>query len=140
MDRVVKWSHGSDTICVLCNKAPESRNHLFFECDTSAQVWEYVVKGILKHEFTTIWSEIIHIISDKKREKMSLYCIRYAFQAVLYAIWRERNQIKHGEKMIPISTLKRVIEKGIRNKFSLVCKKRAKGMGELLQFWFSTRI
>lgn len=140
MDRVVKWSRGSDVQCVLCKNAPESRNHLFFECDISAQVWEYVAKGVLKQEYTTVWSEIIHIISDKKREKKNLYCIRYAFQAVLYALWRERNQIKHEEKMLPISVLNKVIEKGIRNKISLVCKKGAKGMGDLLQFWFSTRI
>ncbi|XP_013615074.1 PREDICTED: uncharacterized protein LOC106321329, partial [Brassica oleracea var. oleracea] len=37
MDRVVKWSRGSNDMCVLCHNAQESRNHLFFECDLSAQ-------------------------------------------------------------------------------------------------------
>lgn len=140
MDRVVKWSHGSDVLCVLCKSAPESRSHLFFECDISAQVWEYIANGVLKNEYTTAWSEIIHIISDKRREKKSLYCIRYAVQAVLYALWREKNKIKHGEKMLPINILKKVIEKGIRNRISLICRKGVKDMGDLLQFWFSTRL
>lgn len=125
---------GSDDICLLCKNTPESRSHLFFDCDLSAQVWEFIAKGILRHSFTTAWSEIILIITDKTREKKSLFCIRYAFQAVLYALWRERNKIKHGEKMLPIPVLKREIEKGIRNRISFVRKKGVKGMEEFLQF------
>ena len=30
--------------------------------------------------------------------KMKLFCLRYVFHAVLYATWRERNRVKHGEK------------------------------------------
>ncbi|KAF2594620.1 hypothetical protein F2Q70_00045010 [Brassica cretica] len=77
---------------------------------------------------------------DEKRERMSLFCIRYAFQAVLYAIWRERNKILHGEKLLPLPVIKRMIEKGIRNKISLMRSKRLKGMEKLMQFWFLTRI
>ena len=140
MDKVMKWSQGSDDVCVLCKNAPESRNHLYFECNLSAQVWEFIAKGLLRNSYTTDWSRIIRIISERTREKKSLICIRYAFQAVLYALWRERNKVRHGEKMMPLSVLKRVIEKGIRNIISIVRKSGAKGMEELMQFWFLTRM
>lgn len=120
MDRVVKWSRGSNDMCVLCHNAQESRNHLFFEFDLPAQVWEFIAKGLLRQSFTVVWSEIITIISDKTREKKSLLCIRYVFQTVLYALWRERNKLKHWEKMMPLPALKKVIEKGIRNRITLV--------------------
>lgn len=80
------------------------------------------------------------IISDEKREKMSRYCIRYAFQAVLYAVWRERNKLMHGEKLLPLPTIKTQAEKGIRNKISLLRRDRVKGMEQLMQFWFLTRM
>lgn len=118
----------------------ETRNHLFFECDYSAQIWEYIAKGILRDSFTVIWSEVLVILMNEKRERMSLFCIRYAFQAVLYAIWRERNKILHGEKLLPLPVIKRMIEKGIRNKISLMRSKRLKGMEKLMQFWFLTRM
>lgn len=140
MDRVVKWSRGSDDVCVLCKTSSESRNHLFFACDRSAKVWEFIAKGILGNSYTTDWSELMLIISDKNREKKFLFCIRYAFQAVLYALWRERNKLKHGEKMIPLEILKREIEKGIRNRISLVRKRGVKGMEELMHYWFTTRM
>lgn len=116
------------------------RSHLFFECNVSAKVWEFIAKGILRHSFTTVWSVIMFIISDKTREMKSLLCIKYAFQAVLYMLWRERNKIKHSEKMMPLMVLNKVIEKGIRNRISLVRKKGTKGMEELLQFWSKTRM
>ena len=73
-------------------------------------------------------------------ERKRLFCVRYAFQAVLYAVWRERNRIMHGEKLLPLSTLKRMIDKGIRNKITLMRNHGVKGMGELMQFWFLTRV
>lgn len=66
------------------------------------------------------------------REKKSLYCIRYAFQAVIYAVWQERNKVRHGDKMLPLPVLKKVIEKGMRNRFYLL--RKTKGMEEILQF------
>ncbi|KAF3542359.1 hypothetical protein DY000_02005599 [Brassica cretica] len=76
------------------------------------EAWEYIVKGILRNSFTNVWSEILLLITDETREKMSLFCIRYAFQAVLYAVWRERNKIKHGDKLLPLPVLKILIDKG----------------------------
>lgn len=80
------------------------------------------------------------IISDEKREKMSRFCIRYAFQVVLYAVWRERNKLRHGEKLLPLPIIKIQVEKGIRNKISLMRRDGVKGMEQLMQFWFLTRM
>ncbi|KAL0844788.1 hypothetical protein Bca101_018034 [Brassica carinata] len=140
MDRVAKWSRGIDEVCALCKAAKETRSHLFFDCAYTAQVWEYVAKGLLGSSHTKLWPEILSIITDKTREKKSLFCICYAFQAALYVIWRERNKVIHGEKMMPLAVLKRVTEKGIRNRISLLSAKKIKGKEDLLQYWFSTRL
>lgn len=61
----------------------------------------------------------------------------YSFQAAIHVVWRERNKIKHGDKPLPLPTLKKMTEKGVRNKLSLM---RGKSMEEALQFWFDTRL
>lgn len=110
MNRVSRWSHGVDTICVLCKSAPESRNHLFFECSYSSQVWEHLVKGILRSSYTNVWNSILHLVMDFSMERKKLFCIRYAFQAAVHALWRERNKIKHKYKPLPLSALKKMSE------------------------------
>lgn len=38
----------------------------------------------------------------------------------MYAIWRERKKVKHGEQALPFSILKKLTEKGVRNKLRLM--------------------
>ena len=90
LDIVALWCQGLDTTCVLCKSAAESRDHLFFECSFSTQVWEYIAKGVLRSSYTNVWSEILAFIEDERRENMSKFCLRYALQATSYAVWRER--------------------------------------------------
>ena len=99
MDRVAKWSLGVDTTCVLCKSAVETRNHLFFECSFSSQIWEHLTQGILRNSYTNVWSALVPLLTDDNMDKTTLFCFRYAFHATLYAIWRERNKIKHGDKL-----------------------------------------
>ena len=119
------------------------RNHeitYFFECSYTSQVWEHLTKEILGDSYSNGWNDIALLLSDEKMEKRRLFCIHYAFQAAIYTLWRERNRLKHGEKLLPMVTLKKLIDKRVRNKLSLMRSKRLKGMEGGLQFWFSTRI
>ena len=140
MDRVSKWSQGVDTMSVLCKGAAETRNHLFYECSFTGQILEHLTKRILGNSYTNVWSEIVTLISKCSREKNSLFCIRYALQVSIHTIWRERNKIRHGEKPLPLSKLKKLIDKGVRNKLSLMRSKGLKGRETILQFWFETRL
>lgn len=85
------------------------------------------------------WSRIVQKITENGLDKRRLYCLRYAFHAATYTIWRERNRVKHGEKLMPISMLEKFTDKGIRNKLSLIRMKGGKGMENALQYWFQTR-
>lgn len=76
LDRIDKWNQGIDATCVLCKAGHESRNHLFFECSYTGQVWEHIVKSIMCNSFTNTWPEIMEILTDSTREKKSLFCIR----------------------------------------------------------------
>ncbi|XP_056860010.1 uncharacterized protein LOC130508492 [Raphanus sativus] len=140
MDRISYWNQGVDSTCVLCKAAQETRNHLFFQCTFSSQLWEQLVKGILRNAHTQNWDDIIELISVSTMERKKTLSLRYAFQISVYTIWRERNKRRHGDSPMPLQVLLKLTDKAIRNKLSLIQKKRVKGMDTILQFWFSTRL
>lgn len=140
MDRISKWCQSVDTTCVLCKNAIETRTHLFFACAYSVQLWEHLVLGILGSDYTNDWSAIVQLISGSIPCRKKTFCVKYAFQIAVYAIWRERNRLKHGKPVLPISILKKLTEKGVRNKLSLVKMGRKKNMEDILQFWFHARM
>ena len=76
---------------------------------------------------------------DERLEKKQRFCLRYAFQATIHAVWIEQNKIKHEVKPLPIATVMKLVEKGIRNKLSILRSRGVKGWEDGLQYWFGTR-
>lgn len=57
---------------------------------------------------------------------------------VLYAVWRELNKVRHGDKLLSLEVVKRMIEKGIRNKISVMRlkgSKRDRGADTILVYY-----
>ena len=98
------------------------------------------VQASIVYNLNYQWSVIVPVLSGRSMEKKRLFCVRYSFQAAIYALWRERNKIKHGEKPMSIEMMKKLVDKGIRNKLSILRMQRRKGMEGALQFWFETRV
>ncbi|KAF8104723.1 hypothetical protein N665_0169s0007 [Sinapis alba] len=106
------------------------KDHVFFECTYSWQTWEYLTKRILKGSSYTS--------SNLAVEKV--FCIRYAMQCTIHALWREKNKKRHGESHTQVQVFKKIMEKSIRNKFSLNNKNGPKKLSEgTLTHWFGSR-
>ena len=104
-DRMRHWNGNVLTSCVLCAEHLETVEHLFFGCCYSAQIWEALMKGILR---------------DCKRRRMHQFIVSYMFQAAVYMIWREQNRRRHGEIEAPAGLLIKLLDKNMRNKLFLV--------------------
>lgn len=52
-DKMQAWNVSVNTYCVLCRRVQKTCQHLFFQCPYSSEVWESLVKGLLKDDFTT---------------------------------------------------------------------------------------
>ncbi|CAH8337242.1 unnamed protein product [Eruca vesicaria subsp. sativa] len=61
------------------------------------------------------------------------------FQAVAHSLWRERNAQKHGESLMEVHTLSKLIDKSIRLKLLLFQGKGKNYLDEGLSKWFGTR-
>ena len=135
-DRIRQWNTQHTSSCVFCNDPMESRDHLFFVCKFSEEVWKGLTQKLLDMRYTCQWDQVIPLLLDQNRDKTELFIVRYVFQATLYAIWRERNQRKHGEEPMTPGQVIKMVDKNVRNRLSSI-RDRAHTGG--LSLWFGTR-
>lgn len=122
-DRMRYWNGNIDTSCMLCNEPMETREHLFFECSYSTQVWEKLMRGVLRKEFTVSWDNLIRMCTEAGLGKVHKFIIKYAMQSIVYSLWREMNRRRHGEVAQPLELLIKMIEKNLRNISTTIQKK-----------------
>lgn len=137
-DRMLSWRGNINAACSLCDAPLETRDHLYFECRYSEEVWNNLTQGLMGGDYTNTWSNIVSMISTD-HDAIKTFVLRYLFQATIHRLWLERNRRRHGEKPIPPSRMIRMVDRGMRNRFSSILKAGDRRMEGGLQFWFSTR-
>ncbi|XP_056685901.1 uncharacterized protein [Spinacia oleracea] len=63
-DRLRRWNIIADSVCSLCHNTDESRDHLFFECSYSADIWSQVLQRSGIHRASVTWNEEVHYSAD----------------------------------------------------------------------------
>lgn len=53
-DRMLKWNPAIDPVCVLCKEEVETKNHMFFSCAYTSQVWQKLMRGLLCVRYTEV--------------------------------------------------------------------------------------
>lgn len=120
------WSGSVDVSCVLCNEPVEKIEHLFSEFVYYAQIWERLMKSVLRNEYTESWIKLMKIMRDPRISKVKSFIIKHILQVVVHTIWRERIQRRHGEAPSLVILLIKMIDKSTRNKLTLIKRKRDK--------------
>lgn len=138
-DRLRKWNMGTRDGCVFCGEELETRDHLFFSCPYSSQIWSSLTRGFLHNRYTTSWSSITPLLLDNSQSPLCTFTLRYVFQLSIHSLWRERNGRRHGDSAVPASKLTKIIDKNVRNRFSTIKQRGNSIYDEGLQFWFHTR-
>ncbi|KAG7543982.1 Reverse transcriptase domain [Arabidopsis thaliana x Arabidopsis arenosa] len=138
-DRMAHWNRGTQTSCVFCSHNIETRNHLFFSCPFSAEIWYALAKNIYKAKFSTNWSDLITSINGQWSDRLESFIARYVFHATLHTIWRERNRRRHGENPNPPARLINWIDKQVRNQLSTIRTSGDRRYDKGLQAWFQAR-
>lgn len=115
------------------------RDHLFFSCSYSSQIWLSLTSGIVNSRNISSWSSITPLLLDSSQSYLQVFTLRYVFQASIHSLWRERNSRRHSETAIPAMKLAKIIDKNVRNKFSTIPRSGNSRLVDGLQFWFHTR-
>ncbi|XP_019092186.1 PREDICTED: uncharacterized protein LOC109129064 [Camelina sativa] len=134
-ERMQRWNQPVNTGCIFCTHPLETREHLFFQCPFSAQVWEVLVQKLLSDKFTNHWQDIMYLLAGSILDKTKRLIVGYAFQSTIHSIWRERNDRRHGEKPSLAETIVKFIDKTVRNRLSTI----KEDGGSNIQVWFEAR-
>ncbi|KAG7560036.1 Reverse transcriptase zinc-binding domain, partial [Arabidopsis thaliana x Arabidopsis arenosa] len=137
-DRLIKWNASSNGSCVLCGQGVETRDHLFFSCHYSSQVWSALARDMLGSNFTARWESLLPLLNAPSTPRLHLFVLRYVFQLTIYSIWRERNGRRHGDTPTPASKLTRLIDKNARNRLSTLAQSGSPVYEGGLRYWFHT--
>ena len=119
LDRMVAWGLNVSRTCRFCQQAMETRNHLFFGCSYSKEVWKAVLQlcGLQRdvHDWST---ELNWAIKKLKGRSLLTIILRVAWRAFLYCIWRERNQRICRQRVGTVSSIVEQIKSIVRIKLS----------------------
>lgn len=136
-DRLLAWGLSVDSNCLLCNLEPESRDHLFFRCPFSMRVWSEVGR---RCSFTSSpsWQDTINrlmaLTGDRHANRLILLC----WQAVIYFLWRERNQRLQSQRFQSSDMIISSLDRLIRDKILSYRSSSPSLSSSLMQRWFNT--
>ncbi|XP_010424522.1 PREDICTED: uncharacterized protein LOC104709645 [Camelina sativa] len=135
LDQMIQWGLDVEPISLLCSLHNESRDHLFFECSYSYEVWSSLVGIMGLPSPPSVWDQIIQWLPSISNTTVTSLALLQGWHATIYEIWNERNRRFHDGTTLPQSSILRIIRRAVRNKSSAL-KLQATEHGELLeQFW-----
>lgn len=133
-DRVLKWNPQAITTCWLCKVEDETRDHLFFDCLYSREVWKGVT-GNLAGNGSCSWNQVTQVVVNGLQERVATILLRYSFQAVIYGLWQERNVRRVGESSQPATCLTARMDKLVRNRITSLRKKNGRKYERVMEVW-----
>ncbi|KAG7599502.1 Reverse transcriptase zinc-binding domain [Arabidopsis suecica] len=122
-DRLRNWGLSIPSVCVLCNQLDESRNHLFFECEFSSEIWRSFTSRAGLNSPAHFNDCLLWLISPSRDKNVSLI-IRLIYQASVYFIWRERNLRIHSGNSRSAAVLTKEIKLIIRARLDPLSRKQ----------------
>ncbi|XP_048637514.1 uncharacterized protein LOC125609937 [Brassica napus] len=135
-DRILRWNPQAMTTCWFCKAAFETRDHLFFECDYSKEVWLETIKNLAGSRRIYKWLEVVRAVVNGFQGRLVTFLFRYCFQAVAYAVWNERNLRRLGISSLPASCLIARLDKLIRNRITSLRRRKGGKFDKAMELWF----
>jgi hypothetical protein len=83
---------GADQLCVLCGVEDETSSHLFLYCNFALQVWEKIFSW-LGLRFMLPQHLVSLLMAEPSGNKLRRQGLVLIWNAVIWALWRQRNRI-----------------------------------------------
>ncbi|KAG7563624.1 Reverse transcriptase domain [Arabidopsis suecica] len=136
--RLASWGLQITTECALCGGSVETRDHIFLHCPFTAFLWNRSLSRLGLPIFTfQSWSSLL--IWAKAGTSSSPQSLRLLLtQALIYCVWRQRNNLIHNQITIPPLSIFRDIDRLIIN--SITARRNLKNFKNLMAIWLTYRI
>lgn len=114
-DRLSKWNASINKMCVLCNCEEEDRDHLFFKCSYSSQMWNKISeKATTEYELPNVLN---FVAAMKHDNEMLNHLINVAVTALIRNLWCERNARVFNNIITPLTVRLNLLMQDIRMLF-----------------------
>lgn len=133
--RLASWGLQIDTCCCVCNHYHETRDHIFLRCEYAEQIWKLVLtrlgyRPVLFH----IWEALLQWIGLRVSHCPPTLR-KLTVQAVIYRLWRERNQRLHNGISSPPQVSFKEIDRQIRN--AILARKHRRNFKNIMGIWLA---
>lgn len=116
-DRLLQWRLQTDPNCLLCNAAPETRDHIFYQCHFTWTVWS-AIAGRTRHVPDRDWNRELSNMQQLRGPRHLQILKLLAWQSTLYYLWLERNSRLHRKIFKPPDAIIKQIESTVRSRIS----------------------
>lgn len=122
-DRMRRWGISVSPLCLLCSSADESRQHLFFDCGYSKEVWAFFFSAFQLSP-PPLFMDVLNWLKALTRDSNVNLILKLTFQASFYMIWKERNSRLHFQSSLPAASLFTEIQQLLRAKMDILSKEQ----------------
>lgn len=137
--RMLQWGLQTDALCLLCNSHPESRSHIYFDCDYSWDIWSAISR---RCALTTSrdWDSLLLQLQAFRGTNNSRKLLLLAWWGTIYSIWSERNNRLHRNSYHSTASIISEIDLTVRRRIASFRPSNPHLSSQLLQAWFSSRM
>lgn len=133
-DRLIGWGLQFPLICLLCNTTDESRDHLYWGCNFSYQLWSLVASRCRINPLRS-WESSLNQMKTLPPPNKTRSLTLLGWQATIYWIWNERNQHLHANRFRSVDSLFSSIDHQVRNKIQSFRESHPTRCSEMMQLW-----
>ena len=131
--RMLSWGLLVSPVCALCQVGFETRDHIMLGCDYSVIIWA-LVRGRIGTPLTVFQSWYDLLKWTQRRNNAAPSTLRkIVAQAVVYALWKQRNNYVHNLLFIPAATVFRIIDREVIN--TITANRHRKQFRTLMGRW-----
>ena len=119
LDRLAAWRLAVSGTCRLCQETMKTRDHFFFGCRYSREVWKAILQLYGLQRAVQDWNTKLNwAVKKLKGQSFISIILRVAWRVFVYFIWQERNQRMYNQRAKTISCLLKHIKSIVRLKLS----------------------
>ncbi|KAL9816794.1 putative reverse transcriptase zinc-binding domain-containing protein [Arabidopsis thaliana] len=131
--RLAAWGLQGSVLCGFCSASTETRDHIFLLCPFTKVIWSLICQrlGLSSSSFASwdslmAWTRVRNLSSPRTLRLLLT-------QALVYTVWRQRNNLMHNQIRIPPQAIFKDIDRQIIN--SITARRHLKNFRSLMQHW-----
>lgn len=131
--RLHSWGMPVSPFCCLCSTEPETRDHLMLHCAFTTGIWSLVQSRLNLHSLCFLdWAELLSWVRRTSPTVPSTLR-KLVTQAVIYATWKQRNNMLHNSQHIAPASVFKIIDREIIN--SINARRHRRKFRKLMSCW-----